>query len=222
MKWGQIKPSQPPRQVASGAKPDRHNGATSTCHSQPDVIRSTLAFAGLYQVTHEMIQHAVLDKVREFYCHGLETDEAVTNQESQRYQQQVLSLAPKRKFSASLLWLVRSNAITQGQADRLDLIYAHRHSLTHELVKYLIDPESEPDVGLLAEAIGTLKDLHRFWIDIELSTGGFFLVDGSHIEDVDAKEVMPVSLMVLQQCLDAYLDGAADSGRYITQDHSRE
>lgn len=191
---------------------------------QPDVIRSTLAFAGLYQVTHEMIQHAVLDKVREFYGHGLEPDEVLTLQDSQRYQQQVLSLAPKKQFRASLLWLVQSNAITQGQADRLELIYAHRHSLTHELVKYLIDPESEPDVGLFAEAITTLKDLHRFWIDIELSTGGFFLADGSHIEDVDAEDVVPASLMVLQQCLDAYLDGlaTAESDGSTIQDHSRE
>jgi len=31
---GQIKPSQPPRRVAGGARIGRHNGATSTCHSQ--------------------------------------------------------------------------------------------------------------------------------------------------------------------------------------------
>lgn len=49
-------------------------------------------------------------------------------------QQQVLWLAPK-KFRASLLWLVQGGAITQHQADRLDLNYAHRHSLTQELVR---------------------------------------------------------------------------------------
>jgi len=30
-------------------------------------IRATLAFAGLYQVTHELIKAAVLDEVRQFY-----------------------------------------------------------------------------------------------------------------------------------------------------------
>lgn len=29
---------------------------------QPDIIRGTLAFAGLYQVPHEMLKHAVLDR----------------------------------------------------------------------------------------------------------------------------------------------------------------
>ncbi|WP_283809739.1 transposase, partial [Arsenicicoccus cauae] len=33
MGWGQIKPSQPPRRVASGARSGRHDGARSTCHS---------------------------------------------------------------------------------------------------------------------------------------------------------------------------------------------
>jgi hypothetical protein len=31
---------------------------------QPAVIRGTLAFAGLYQVTHEMLKHAVLDAMK--------------------------------------------------------------------------------------------------------------------------------------------------------------
>jgi hypothetical protein len=180
---------------------------------QPTIIRGTLAFAGLYLVTYEMLKHAVLDKVREFYCHDLEPDGSMTDEEHEQYQLHVLSLAPKKKFRASLIWLVKSNAITQVQADRLDAIYAHRHLLTHELVKYIIDPNADPDVDLLVDAIDTLKDLHRFWIDIELSTGGFFLPDGSDVGDVDAEEVVPLSLMVLQQCMDAYLDGLAAADR---------
>ncbi|MCV7435572.1 hypothetical protein [Mycolicibacterium bacteremicum] len=179
---------------------------------QPDVIRGTLAFAGLYQITHEMIQQAVLERVREFYCCGLEPGAPMTDRERQRYQHEVLSLAPKKRFRASLLWLVNSGAITQSQADRLNLIYAHRHSLTHELVRYLVDPEADPDVELFVDALTILKDLHRFWIDIELSTGGFFLADGSHVDDVDAEAVMPLSLMVLQQCVDAYVEGFESLG----------
>lgn len=180
---------------------------------QPGIIRGTLAFAGLYQVTYEMLKHVVLDKVREFYCLGLEPDGSMTDEEDEQYRLHVLSLAPKNKFRASLLWLVQSKAIMQDQAVRLDAIYAHRHSLTHELVKYIIDPDADPDVDLLVDAITTLKDLHRFWIDIELSTGGFFLPDGSDVGDVDNDEVMPLSLVVLQQCMDAYLDGLAAAGR---------
>ncbi|MGB3321230.1 MAG: hypothetical protein WBB05_01320 [Mycolicibacterium fortuitum] len=175
---------------------------------KPNIIRGTLAFAGLYQITHEMIKHAVLDKVREFYCLDLSLDGtwSMAPDEQEQYRLRVLSLAPNR-FRASLLWLVNNDAITQVQADRLELIRDHRDDLVHELVKYVIDPDESPDVDLLVDALNTLKDLHRFWIDIELSTGGFFLPDGSDVGDVDAEEVMPLSLMILQQCLDAYFEG---------------
>jgi len=54
----------------------------------------------------------------------------------------VRAKAPKNRFRASLLWLVEGEAITLSQADRLDEIHAHRHELSHELVKYIVDPAS--------------------------------------------------------------------------------
>lgn len=179
---------------------------------RPDVIRGTLAFAGLYQVTHEMIKHTVLIKVREFFCSDLNLDgsDSMTVEENERYRCSVLALAENR-FRASLLWLVKNDAITQIQADRLELVRGHRDDLVHELIKYLIDPDEDPDVDLLVDAIATLKDLHRFWINVELSTGGFFRSDGSDVGDVEADEVVPLSMMVLQQCLDAYLEGMASA-----------
>ena len=38
---------------------------------QPQRIRATLSFAGLYQITHEMIKQSVLEEVRLFYRQGL-------------------------------------------------------------------------------------------------------------------------------------------------------
>ena len=39
---------------------------------QPAAIRSALSFAGLYQMTHEMLKQAILEKVRNFYCMGFD------------------------------------------------------------------------------------------------------------------------------------------------------
>jgi hypothetical protein len=138
------------------------------------------------------------------FCLGL--DELMTPEEQEQYRIHVLQLAPKKPFRASLLWLVRMDAITQAQADRLDDVYAHRHSLAHELIKYIVDPDADPDVGLLVDAVLILKDLHRFWIDVEVGIGSF-----AHLGDVDPDEVTPLSWMMLQQCLNAYLDGLPDS-----------
>lgn len=178
---------------------------------EPANLLAVMAFAGLYQMTHEMIKHQVLEQVREFYCFGFDEKGTMRDVDIERYNRSVLSLAPKNKFLASLRWLVQSDAITQAQADRLDAIYAHRHELSHELPKYIVDVEADLDVDLFSDAVAILKDLHRFWIGIELSTGGFFLPDGSVVDDIEPDDVTPTSLILLQQCINAYVNQFANS-----------
>jgi hypothetical protein len=126
---------------------------------RPERIRVTLGFAGLYQMTHELIKTAVLDEVREFYWRGIE--DGVVIYDEPAYAEDVLVKAPKNKFRASLLWLVECDAITLAQADRLDDIYAHRHDLSHELIKYVVDPDFEPDVALLTDDL----EVHQALLD---------------------------------------------------------
>jgi hypothetical protein len=167
---------------------------------RPERIRATLGFAGLYQMIRELIKTAVLDEVREFYWGGIE--DGVVVYDEQAYAENVLVREPKNKFRASLLWLVEGNAITLAQADRLDDIYAHRHDLSHELIKYVVDPDFEPDVELLTDALTILKSIRRFWTSIEKDIGSF-----EEFGDVDLDEVTPLSLAVLQMCIDAYVAG---------------
>lgn len=166
---------------------------------QPQRMRATLAFAGLYQVTHEMIKQSVLEEVRLFYRLGF--DETGWQYDEDGYKRHVLGRAPKDRFRASLLWLVDGEAITLAQADRLDAIYAHRHELSHELTKYIVDPDFEPSMELFTDALVILK-VRRFWSGIEKDVGTF-----EHLGDVDLDEVVPLSLMILQQCIDAYAAG---------------
>lgn len=101
---------------------------------RPEHIRSTLGFAGLYQITHEFIKTGILNDVRELYWYGIRDGKVVYDESG--YARDVLAKAPKSKFRASLLWLVQIDAISLAQADRLHAIYAHRHDLSHELIKY--------------------------------------------------------------------------------------
>lgn len=167
---------------------------------RPDRIRANLGFAGLYQMTHELIKTAVLHEVREFYWRGIESGVMVYDERA--YAENVLAKAPKNKFRASLLWLIDGSAITLAQADRLVDIYAHRHDLSHELIKYMIDPDFEPDVELLIDALAILKAIRRFWTSVEMDIGSF-----DDFGDVDLDEVTPLSLAVLQICIDAYVAG---------------
>jgi hypothetical protein len=171
---------------------------------RPERIRATLSFAGLYQIIHELIKTAVLEEVREFYWRGIE--DGIVVYDEQAYAENVLVRVPKNKFRASLLWLVECDAITLGQADRLDDIYVHRHDLSHELIKYVVDPDFEPDVELLTDALTILKSIRRFWTKIEKDIGSF-----EEFGDVDLDEVTPLSLAVLQMCIDAYVAGLPPS-----------
>jgi hypothetical protein len=162
---------------------------------QPQRIRATLGFAGLFQITHEMIKQSVLEEVRLFYRHGF--DETGWRYDEEGYKRQVLSRAPKDRFRASLLWLVDSEAITLAEADRLDAIYGHRHELSHDLIKYIVDPEFEPSLALFTDALAILKAIRRFWSSVEQNVGSF-----EQLGDVDLDEVVPLSLMILQQCIE--------------------
>ena len=175
---------------------------------QPARIRSTLAFAGLYQLTHEQLKRSVLDQVKGFFGHLVLDDREVWWEPDGegRYKRDVLSRA-QNPFAASLLWLVSMDAISPNQAERLEAIFAHRHELTHELAKYILDVNFEPDVGLFIEALTTLKSIGRFWTDLEVSIGTF---DDHGKLNVD--DVTPLSLLVLQMCIDAYVDGDRADG----------
>lgn len=170
----------------------------------PIRIRATLGFAGLYQITYELLKVAVLDKVHEFYCTGF--NQQGLQYDEHEYKTKVLALAPKKPFKASLLWLVDSEAITSAQADRLDAVYAHRHEVTHELLKYIVDLAFEPDIELLTDALVILKAIERFWIGVEADNGTF-----DDLEDVDLDQVASGSSLVLQQCIDAYVAGLEDN-----------
>ena len=166
---------------------------------KPAVIRSTLSFAGLYQIAHEMIKRSVIDDVRGFYSLGFDENGLVFDEAS--YGRDVLAKA-KDRFRASLQWLVGFEAISQQQADRLDAIYVHRHDLTHELVKYVIDPDFDPDIQLFVDALEILKAIRRFWTRMEIEIGSF-----EHLGEVDEDDAVPLSILVLQMCIDAYIGG---------------
>ena len=175
---------------------------------QPRRIRDTLQFATLIQLTHELIKRSVLKGVKGFYGHveynGV--DEWIGG-DREIYERDVLARVPGRQFDASIAWLVDHDALSHHQADRLSEIYSHRHDLTHEIAKYVIDPEFEPNRKLYVEAVQILQTLERFWMEIEVDSGLLYEHPTATIDDVT-----PGRLLILQLCLDAYLDGITREG----------
>lgn len=178
---------------------------------QPAAIRSTLSFAGLYQMTHEMLKQAILQRVRDFYSTGF-NEKGITVDEH-AYQTHVIDAArtegwvksARQTFEASAAWLVRMEAITPLQAERLQAIYGHRHELTHELASFIVDPDRNLDAQMFVDAVAILRDVHRFWASVERDIGMF-----EHFGDVSLDEVTPLSLLLLQQCIDAHIGGETE------------
>jgi hypothetical protein len=90
------------------------------------------------------------------------------------------------------------DAITAERAARLEDIYAHRHNLIHELARYLIDPDLEPDSDLFIEALKTLRGVSRFWTEVEAGHGTF------DFPDLDLDEVINGRVALLDLCIRAY------------------
>ncbi|MFI7162839.1 hypothetical protein ACIBM3_10300 [Rhodococcus erythropolis] len=166
----------------------------------PDQIRATLGFAGLYQIVHEMLKQSVLIEVRECFRSGF--DQSGPRYDEEKFQRRVLALAPESRFKASLLWLVEAEAISLAQADRLDDIYAHRHALSHELIRFVVDPDFDLDLDLFIDAVTILKALDRFWARIARDAGIFDRADDGEVDDA-----VSISMMVLQRCINAYAEG---------------
>jgi len=162
-----------------------------------------LAFAGLFQLTHEMLKAMVLDDVKSFFGYtSLDGDVRWFPESGEaQYRREVLALHPNR-FEASLRWLQQMDGLTTEQATSLDAIYDHRHHLTHELAQYLVDPDVEPDIDLLIAALTTLKALDRFWTEVEAGYGTF-----DDYPDLDLGEVKNGRMLLIELCISAYTEG---------------
>lgn len=54
---------------------------------------------------------------------------------------------------------------------QLEMLDIHRRDLTHELGKYLVDVEHEPNTGLLVNALKFLRRISTFWTQMEVESG---------------------------------------------------
>jgi hypothetical protein len=71
--------------------------------------------------------------------------------------------------------------------------------LIHELARYLIDPDLEPDFDLFIEALKTPRGISRFWTGVEADYGTF-----DDFPDLDLDEVINGRVALLDLCMRAY------------------
>lgn len=143
----------------------------------PDVVSDNLMTASLFLMTYELLKGEIIDKTREFFFEGINENE---KKYSPQYASDVVSLH-KDRFHASCLWLVRSGALSETDAEIAQNIRQHRNLVAHELPLLLFDPSAKIDSHLFAEAQRLLVVLGRFWGRIAIDINPDF--DGKEVSD---------------------------------------
>lgn len=170
-------------------------------NSPRDVARS-LAYVGLVQLAHQLIQRNVIDQVKVEY--GWTRDHLNgkswwnTSNDKSRYESEVLSRA-QNVFTASALWLVEMGALSTEDVARLDDIRDHRNQVAHDTAFIVAGWEPKPDPRLLLDASRIFWQLDRFWIEVALSSGFSELP-----ADIDPDAVESGSGLAFAIALEAY------------------
>lgn len=169
----------------------------------PEYLRFAMAFAGLFQLSHELLKSRILDGVRGFFAFGFDQ-----KKDAEEFDRAVIQPARRagirNTFDACVRWLVDAEAITMDDAERLEVILRHRNELTHELPVFIMDTDRKLDLDLFVDAARILRRIETFWAGVELETGGFYQPETDDwITDVDPEEVQSLGLALLWQCVRA-------------------
>ncbi len=168
---------------------------------EPDAIRSSLVRAGLFLAGWELLVGEIVDKVKDFYLMGFDA----TGELYEGYEEKVLKLHRKSTLRASLIWLVKREALTLWQMERVYVLKDHRNDLAHELPKILLDPGHEVSTDLFKEVLDMISVLGRFWGGIEVDINPDF--DGA---DVNRDEIVSGTMLLMGYIVQAAEDRPTD------------
>jgi|GEM_PF-1391276 len=166
----------------------------------PEVIRGRLIRAGLFSLGYELLETAVVGRLRDFYA-----DFTATGlKPGKDYQEKVLSLDPKGKGDAlrgSLAWLIDAGALSPEECETFWAIKRARNEVAHELS--LMVGGSKPEA--FAGQFDAMRSLHvkiqRWWvIHFDVATDPAW--DGI---EIDPEQVMHGSALVMQILVDVAL-----------------
>ncbi len=131
----------------------------------PENTGRTLIQAGSILTGYELVKASILDGVAGFF--SFNWDDKGKPIPDENYKTDVLARG-HNKWSGSCSWLVHMGALTETQVETLNDVREHRSALAHELARFLVDPDVEVDLKLLAALRGIMKSLDRFWGSIEV------------------------------------------------------
>ena len=175
----------------------------------PDILRSNLTVASLYITAFEILKASIIDKIKDFYAIGFDQNDYVINE---KYEIEVLS-KNKSPLYASLSWLKEMSAIDDSDLEIFESIKNKRNKLAHEMPS-LLQTQAILDISdNFRSLIELLHKIGVWWVrEVEIPTDPDF----DNLE-VDSKEIMSGSTIMLQLMLDIALGSEEESEFYFKE-----
>ncbi len=178
----------------------------------PETLRSRLTSASLYIASYELLEDAIVERIRDFYMVSPTYKDIVFkgSDPHEDYQSQVLSKSNKANpLFASLEWLKESGAIDQENLAAFEGGRALRNKLVHELPQVLTRGLPSELGARFSELISLLDKIERWWIvNMDMATDPRF-----REEEIDHGSIIPGRILALR----AMLDVASGSRVYLEE-----
>ena len=168
-----------------------------------DILKFNMSFAAVFVLNYECLKDYVINQVRNFYsCNGKFVGDKYICEEAEEYKKEVRTLN-KNIEDASLLWFVQSEAITQEDYKKYQIIRKKRNDITHELLKNLSNGFTENDKELFADMVSIFNKIDKWWInEIEIPIASEDIPD-----DYDKNGVCSGQAILLSVINSIVLDG---------------
>jgi hypothetical protein len=166
----------------------------------PAVVRGRLIRAGLFSLGYELLEVAIIGRLKDFYADFTDAD----LRPGPDYRDKVLALDPRGKFDAlrgSLAWLVASDVISENEADTFWAVKAARNLVAHELAQIVGGSKPGSFDQLFNDMLSLLNKIQRWWvINLDVDTDP----DWDGVE-IDPNEVTHGSTIIMQILVDVAL-----------------
>ena len=147
----------------------------------PNTLKSNLILSSLYITFFESLKDYIVDKVREFYLTGFDSEGFIYSSE---YDEKITSKVTNKNklLKVSLNWFADCGAVEADRIKEFDELVDYRNFLAHKLSKFIFEGDSDKLDDKLGKLMKLKVDLDRWWIlNIEIPTNPDF--DNNNIEE---------------------------------------
>ena len=159
----------------------------------PELLRPSLFLATMFITTFEILKDSVVDRIRNFYIDGLDSQGLVVGP---KYQTEVLS-RNKSVLYASINWLLEHEVIDDRDIEIFEELKKIRNQLAHQLFAVVTGQVECTHEAQFEILVSLLRKIEVWWVvNFEIAINPDF--DG---QDIDEEGIVPGAVLSLQMLI---------------------